>query len=156
MDVHRFPILLAATLAVAATALSAPADGAEQRSASGCSAALLALEVVVGGPYPPPALACARPARAPSLRETVWIPGGYAVDASGWQRWIPGHCVERDRAPACPGEYRVPAPRCRPGQCVPASRAVPPARFPERSGAWPRDDGRGRGPGEDRGPFHRR
>lgn len=147
MSLPRFPILLTSTLIIAATALLAPADAAEQRSFWGFLAPHVDVEVSVGRACPPPV--CAQPVPAPPIREIVWVDGFTTCDAYGCRSWVPGHYEERYRVQ--PG-YRQPAPRC----------PEPASRFPEHGGPWHHDDDRGRGrdddryrgQGDDRGPGH--
>jgi hypothetical protein len=150
MSLRRFPILLTSTLIVAATALLAPADAAEQRSFWGFFAPHVDVEVSVGHTCPPPAPVCAQPVHAPPVREIVWVDGFPTYDAYGCRSWVPGHYEERYRVQP---EYRQPAPRC----------PEPASRFPEHGGPLHHDDDRGRGHdddryrghGDDRGPDRR-
>lgn len=154
MNPTRFPILLTSTLIVAATALLAPADGAEPRFATGFPAPHLTVEFTVVQPCPPPARVCAPVVQAP-VCAPVWIEAASGVDAHGCRTWIPGHYEQRPYgqaprfAPRFP-ERRFPEPR------FPAHRPAPAAHVPGHGASPFHDDDRHPGHRDDHGPaFHR-
>ena len=152
MNLRRFPILLTSTVIVAATALLAPADGAEQRSFWGFFAPHVEVDFSVGHTCPPPAPVCAQPVYAPPVREVVWVEGFSTYDAYGCRQWVPGHYEERFHAQPRPPECRYPEPPRHPEQRFPEHRPAPPAH----GGPGHHDDERGPGHHDDRGPgYHR-
>ncbi len=138
MRLSRFPILLSSTLLIAAAALLAPADGAEQRFAWGFFAPHVEVEVSRGRTCPPPAPVCVQPVYTAPIREIVWVDGFITYDAYGCRTWIPGHYEERY---VVQPEYR----HAEPPRCPP-----PPCRYPEQGGRWYHDDDCDRGHDDDR------